>query len=147
MRTLAKWILLGGFAAFLVVAIAPMARADDAIAIFHVPVPMLMGQVVLDPGVYEFRALQNSPDRRLIRIAKAGETSAAAYIMASVRQPLVGEIPDNTNYLFLKGSEPSRLMKWDVSGLAVSYLFTTIEKAPPLTAEAQTPVIVLRASR
>ncbi len=135
MRTLAKWMAFGAFAA-LVVAIGPAARAEDDIAIFHVPVPMNVGHAVLDPGVYEFRALHDSPDHRLIRLTRVGEVKAAAYILAGVRQPLVGEATENTNYLFLKGSEPARLVKWDVTQMSATYVFPAFASTHEVVAGA-----------
>jgi hypothetical protein len=123
MRTLGKWMAFAAVAAIVVVAMGSQARADDkgVLAAFTLNGQTLVAGVLLDPGVYAFRAT-NEGDHVVIRVSSLDEmkTYAVAHAVISTGVELQGS-PD---FLTFAGSEPVKVVAWEVPYKGIRYILT-----------------------
>jgi hypothetical protein len=138
---------MGAFASLVIVAVGPVARADDDIAIINLQEKTLVGNVVLDPGVYFIRAHSSTPNHMVVRVSNVNETKSFALVIAQQVSHSTADAVTTMNYLVSEGSGPSRLRTWEVAGKGITYLFVTNNKVPQLVAGTRTVIPALTASR
>ncbi len=154
MRTLAKWLVLGAFGVLVAVAVGSAARAEDDIAIFNVPIQMVAGNVILEPGVYEFRATRGLGNQMLITVTGMGQVKSRALLLASTREPLPADRKDSADFLILQGKGQGQVERWEVANTSLAYVFPVARvsvdyqfKAELKTPETRTVVASLKNSR
>jgi hypothetical protein len=113
MRTRAKWVAFGALAAFVAFAFGSVARAEDDFATFTLQTRTFVGQVTLDPGSYNFRAIHSTAAPWTVRVSSTDDSVTYA-LLAAWPQPLPNAEVASGNRLTWDRSEQGRLLTWEV---------------------------------
>jgi hypothetical protein len=124
MKTPLKWIVSGAIAAIILVALGTAARASDDFAVFTLEKQSRVGQVVLEPGVYAFRAVDGEAGKLFVRVTNADENRSYVLLPALRLSVARGEMAQETR-LTWDQSEPSRLLKWEIGNKGYAFYFPT----------------------
>lgn len=105
MKTLAKWTVMGAFVAIVAVVAAPVAQAGggDDVAGFYVAEKLLVGSVVLEPGVYLIREADVSPSRNVLVVTNVDATEVFATLLVTPHQVAAQEMRGVSRLLYEAG--------------------------------------------
>lgn len=138
MRTLAKRLVLVAFGILVAVAAGPAARAQGDIATFNVPVQMVAGNVVLEPGVYELRAINGIGGSKVITVSAMGQAKSRALLLACYREPLPADRSGSDDSLVLTGKGRPQIQRWEVAHTSLAYVFPVAEVSVDYQFKAET---------
>lgn len=124
MRTTAKGILFGAFAAIIFLAVGTVASAADDFAIITLEKQVRVGPALLDAGVYGFRAVDGQGGKLFVRVTSADETRSFA-IVPVLRESVPNSEMVSDHQLTFDQSEPGRLVRWEVGMKGYAFYFPT----------------------
>ncbi len=120
MRTTMKGFLFGALAALFLT--AGVARAADDFAVFTLEKQARVGQVVLEPGAYAFRAVDGLGGKAFVRVTSADETRSFA-IVHVIRESVLSSEMVSDDQLTFDQHAPGRLLRWEVGRRAYAFYF------------------------